>query len=263
MQRLLTAIALIAVALYLIFWLPEKLFPMAALLMSVLCYREFTFLTSRHDIPPSWLFGLLSGLLLLLRPEFVPTGIPVLLVGALAWRLRKANLRDVLPSVACGTLGAFYTFGPWLISVYLRHRSVHLLFFALALNWVGDSAAYYAGRAFGRHKLAPTISPGKSIEGAVASMLASALFGLAYLGHFLPTVPAWEVALMAIAGNAAGQLGDLVESAIKRGANVKDSGSALPGHGGVLDRMDSSLFSLPIVYAIFFAHSFISAPPVS
>ncbi|MGH9582196.1 MAG: phosphatidate cytidylyltransferase, partial [Bryobacteraceae bacterium] len=164
--------------------------------------------------------------------------------------LTSASLGDILPHVGALLLGAFYTFAPWRLAVDLRYESVHLLFFALALNWAGDSAAYYAGRTWGKHKLTPAISPNKSWEGAIASVLGSLVFGLLYLGHFLPRISWWEIAILAVIGNAAGQFGDLAESAMKRGAGVKDSGRVLPGHGGMLDRVDSSLFAIPVVYVV-------------
>jgi phosphatidate cytidylyltransferase len=107
------------------------------------------------------------------------------------------------------------------------------------------------GRAIGKHKLAPSVSPGKSWEGAVASVFGSILFGVLYVGHFVPQIPIWQVALIAGVANVAGQFGDLAESALKRGAGLKDSGTLLPGHGGFLDRLDSSLFALPVVYALY------------
>ncbi len=112
-------------------------------------------------------------------------------------------------------------------------------------------AAYYVGRAIGKHKLAPSVSPGKSREGAIASVIGAIIFGLLYLGHFVPQIPLWQVALMAAIANVAGQFGDLAESAMKRGAGMKDSGTLLPGHGGFLDRLDSSLFALPVVYVLY------------
>ncbi len=91
--------------------------------------------------------------------------------------LRCAQIvRDILPQVACAFSGAFYTFAPWRFAVDLRSQSVHLLFFALALNWIGDTAAYYVGRRFGRRKLAPVVSPKKSWEGAIASVAGSVAF---------------------------------------------------------------------------------------
>lgn len=251
MKRVLTAIALIAVALYLVWFTSARGFQIAALCMSLLCYWEYSGLVAAHGIRRSGLFGVLAGLLILFRPQDVLAGMTLLLILALISSLRYSEMRDILPSVACEFLGSFYTFAPWRFSIELRAESVHLLFFALALNWVGDSAAYYAGRGFGRHKLAVVVSPNKSWEGAVASVAASVAFGLLYLRYFMPRVPWWEVAGMAVLGNIAGQFGDLAESAIKRGAGVKDSGSLLPGHGGVLDRVDSSLFALPVVYLLF------------
>ena len=128
----------------------------------------------------------------------------------------------------------------------LRTISPYWVFYANAINWVGDSAAYFVGRAIGKHKLAPRISPGKSIEGAVASVIFASVFGVAFLHYFLPGTPLWLAMGVSVAANIAGQLGDLAESALKRGAGVKDSGTLLPGHGGWLDRLDSSLFSLPV-----------------
>jgi phosphatidate cytidylyltransferase len=160
-------------------------------------------------------------------------------------------LREILTSVACTFLGSFYTFAPWRFSIDLRRESVHLLFFALALNWIGDTAAYYVGRHVGLHKLAPIISPMKSWEGSTASVAASVIFGLLYLGYFMPRLPWWQTLLLSVLGNVAGQFGDLAESAMKRGAGMKDSGNLLPGHGGMLDRVDSSLFAVPAIYLLF------------
>ena len=123
-----------------------------------------------------------------------------------------------------------------------------MLLFALVLNWIGDVAALYVGKAFGRHKLAPRISPAKTWEGSVASFAASLLFGFFYLTRLVPSVTPLQSIALAAVGNVAGQIGDLAESAMKRGAGVKDSGTMLPGHGGWLDRVDSSMFALPVVY---------------
>src|SRR5262249_37993583 len=144
------------------------------------------------------------------------------------------------------------------------------LLFLMLLVWVGDVAAYYVGRAFGRHKLAPRVSPGKTWEGSAASVLCAVIVGLLLfhrinpIAAFLSSVhllssqkltscsspflaaPIWFVVAFAAAVNVAAQVGDLVESALKRGAGVKDSGSLLPGHGGVLDRIDALLFALPV-----------------
>jgi phosphatidate cytidylyltransferase len=251
MKRLLTAVGLIAFAVYLIWLAPHPIFIAGALLMAVLCYWEYAGLVAAHNLPRPALWGLLAGLLLLFRPHAMLPGLSILVLLALTFSLGRDNLRDILPQVACEFFGALYTFLPWRFAIDLRSVSVHLLFFSLALNWVGDTAAYYAGRQFGKHRLAPVVSPKKSWEGAVASVIASGVLGVLYLAKFDPAFSWWQVALMAIAGNIAGQFGDLAESAIKRGAGVKDSGALLPGHGGILDRVDSSLFALPAVYGIY------------
>ncbi len=251
MNRLLTALALIALAGYLVGWAPQPVFIAGALAFSAFCFWEYSGLVAAQGIRRPGVFGWLIGLVLIFAPQYTLLGASLLLLGSLMYALREDNLRDVLPGVAAAFFGAFYTFAPWRFAIDLRAISVHLLFFALALNWVGDSAAYYVGRAIGKHKLAPVVSPGKSWEGAVASVLGSVVFGLLYLGHFLPQIVLWEVAVIAAVANVAGQFGDLAESALKRGAGVKDSGTLLPGHGGMLDRVDSSLFALPVVYALY------------
>jgi phosphatidate cytidylyltransferase len=251
MKRLVTALALIAVAAYLIGWSPTPIFIAGALAFAVLCYWEYSGLVAAQGIPRPGVTGWLIGLLIVFYPEFLLPGASILLLCTFVVALRQDNLREVLPQVSTAFMGAFYAFAPWRFAIDLRSVSVHLLFFALALNWVGDSAAYYVGRKIGKHKLAPVVSPGKSWEGAVASVLGAAIFGLLYLGHFVPQIPWWQVTLIAAIANAAGQLGDLSESALKRGAGVKDSGHMLPGHGGMLDRVDSSLFALPVVYVLY------------
>ncbi len=124
---------------------------------------------------------------------------------------------------------------------------------ALALNWIGDTAAFAAGKTFGRRKLAPRLSPAKTWEGAAASFAVSLAFGYLYVRWLLPETPALAGLAVAGAGNIAGQLGDLAESLMKRGAGVKDSGNSLPGHGGWLDRLDSTLFTLPVVHVLLVA----------
>ncbi len=167
------------------------------------------------------IFGILAGLLLLFDSAYAVPGLSLLVIIALATALRYTDLRDVLPQVACAFLGALYTFAPWHFATVLRAISVHWLLFALALNWAGDSVAYYVGKSFGKHRLAPVVSPKKSWEGAVGSVAGSVLFGYLYMGHFMPSAALWKVAVIAIAANIAGQFGDLAESAMKRGAGCE------------------------------------------
>jgi phosphatidate cytidylyltransferase len=113
---------------------------------------------------------------------------------------------------------------------------------------VGDTAAYFVGRGIGRWKMTPHISPNKTWEGAAANFL-GALLVAAVFGYWAMGIPPAHMLAMAAVGSAAGQIGDLFESSWKRSAGVKDSGSLLPGHGGLLDRVDSALFTMPVVYA--------------
>ena len=242
MKRILTALALFPLAFYGTFWAPYWVFFTIVACVALLCFYEFAGIVAAHGIERPGLLAYVAGVLLLLNPS------PVVLVGIalLTVSLRLDRLPGVLPAAAASLLGVVYVFGAWRSAIDLHALSPYWLLFALAINWVGDIAAYYTGRVFGRHKLAPRVSPAKSWEGAVGSIAATIIFGLLYRNQL--KVGVIEVVLVSAFGNVAGQLGDLAESAMKRGAGVKDSGTLLPGHGGWLDRLDSSLFSMPVVY---------------
>ncbi len=159
-----------------------------------------------------------------------------------------------LPTVAITIFGVVYLAIPFAFALFLHDLSIHLLVLPFLATWLGDSAAYFAGRRFGKRKLLPTVSPAKTVEGGVGgvvgSMVGAAVYAAVTLGtesspHHLP----WEWALLlgAILGGS-GIVGDLAESLLKREAGVKDSGTILPGHGGVLDRFDALLVNLPLTY---------------
>ena len=122
------------------------------------------------------------------------------------------------------------------------------LLLALIVTWVNDTGAYFVGRAFGRHPLYPTISPGKTIEGAVGGLIAAFLGVLASKLWYMPQLDWLDVGLLSLQAGVLAQLGDLVESMIKRGYGVKDSGRLIPGHGGLLDRVDGLLFAGAFIY---------------
>jgi len=248
MKRVLTALLLIPIFCYAVLWAPQWAFLLIVAAVAVLCFREYADLVSLHAIEKPGVFGYVAGLLLLFLPEkdFAFLVLVALLTMALALRSREPA--EFLPSAGALMLGVVYVFGTLRCAIDLRAINVYWLLFALSLNWIGDIAALYVGRLVGRHKMAPHVSPGKSWEGAAASMLASVIFGGVYLPRLIPTAPLLEGLALTALANIAGQLGDLCESALKRGAGVKDSGTLLPGHGGWLDRVDSSLFALPVVY---------------
>lgn len=248
MKRILTALGLLPVVLYSVLWAPGWLFLAVLATFALICYHEYTGIAAAYGFGEMGPVGYAAGLWLLLAGEEGLLVLTLLALAAMTLSLRADDLAKSLPRTALLLLGVVYVFGSWRFAVLLRAASPYWLILALALSWVGDMAAYYVGRSLGRHPLAPRVSPKKSWEGSAASMLASVIFGWLFLRGVLPLVPAWQAIALAAVGNAAGQFGDLAESAIKRGAGVKDSGTILPGHGGLLDRVDSSLFVLPVVY---------------
>jgi len=137
---------------------------------------------------------------------------------------------------------------PWVALVRRLDQGVALIFLLLAATWLGDTGAFFSGKALGRHKMAPLLSPNKTWEGMLGGLLASMLGALA-VGLIAGVDLPWYL-LMALGGlvDIAGVLGDLAESLMKRTWGVKDSGSIMPGHGGILDRIDSVLFSAPVLY---------------
>ncbi|MGC9972159.1 MAG: phosphatidate cytidylyltransferase [Bryobacteraceae bacterium] len=245
-----TAVVLAPFIVYVVLWAPHLVFLAVLAAVALLCFHEYSGIVSGYGIDRPGPVGYAAGLVLLLVPQdgSLALALALITLAALALSLARNDLPKGLPRAAALLLGVLYTFGLWRWAIPLRALNPHWLLFALALNWIGDVAALYAGKAFGRHKLAPRISPAKTWEGAIASFAASLVFGFFYLTRLIPSVSPIQSIALAAAGNLAGQIGDLAESAMKRGAGVKDSGAMLPGHGGWLDRVDSSLFTLPVIY---------------
>jgi phosphatidate cytidylyltransferase len=161
-------------------------------------------------------------------------------------------LNEVLPAISVSAAGLLFVVLPF--SAVVRLHGVDtlgpmLLLFTLVIVWVGDSVAYFVGRSIGRWKLAPEVSPNKTWEGAIANFL-GALLVAAIFGYWSKIPPA-HMLMMAGLGSIAGQVGDLFESAWKRSASVKDSGTILPGHGGMLDRIDALILAAPMIWYYF------------
>jgi phosphatidate cytidylyltransferase len=245
MKRVLTTLALVPLAVYSIFFAPLAIFTAVVILFAVLCFLEYNQLVQAYGLPSVAVPGFTAGAVLIAYPA----AWPVLSLAVLAWAMRHP-LKHFLPASASLALGVLYVFGAWRCAVDLRTIDPTWVLFALAVNWVGDIAALYTGRTFGKHKLAPAVSPGKSWEGAAGSMVAALIFGWVFATYINRSVPVSSSIALAGLANIAGQMGDLAESALKRGAGVKDSGTLLPGHGGVLDRLDSSLFTMPLVWSL-------------
>ncbi len=251
MKRVLTALLLIPAAYLLIFFAPLIVVRGALALVALLCLREFFLLSRFRGAEPFTVLGYGAGALLVMAPQLPePAFLVIVCIVLLALGLNPSRRLEAVFGSASGTLlGLVYVCGPFALAGMLQAASPHWLFAVLLVAWVGDSAAYFVGRNLGRHKLAPSISPGKTWEGTIASALFSAGVGAAYLLYFQPELFTVATALgFSVTVNAAGQLGDLAESALKRSARMKDSGTLLPGHGGMLDRMDNFLFAAPTAY---------------
>jgi phosphatidate cytidylyltransferase len=232
---------------------------------------EFWVLARKQQIRPDIAAGLLSAVALLTifyftQPHKLPDLLMIQLIlllltaGSLtAAMLRGAPFDRIISSVGTTVLSVMYVvlLGGHLIAVrtgFPPQLSKHLLSFFFLVLMGSDSAAYYGGRLFGRNKLAPNVSPGKTWEGAVAGMLASLLLAAAAHYWFFPELPLKFALPLAAAMNVVGVLGDLTESALKRSAGAKDTAQILPGHGGILDRIDSLLFNAPLIYYFAWAY---------
>lgn len=248
MKRIATAAVLIPIVVFAIFGGFPWLFLGVIAAIAGVSYFEYASMLKLGL--PLTVIGLAAGFLLLeLPPQLTFLPLVLLACAALALPLDSGADAAAFHRSSAMFLGVLYIFGAFRLIHLLGLRDRYLLLFALAINWVGDSAAYYFGRAFGKHKMAPRISPGKSWEGALASVLVSTVFFVLVAPRFAG-LSRGEAALIAVVGNAVGQIGDLAESALKRSVGVKDSGATLPGHGGMLDRVDSALFTLPVTYAL-------------
>jgi phosphatidate cytidylyltransferase len=156
---------------------------------------------------------------------------------------------EALPAAGISSSALLLVAFPLTFAIRLHGSSLGLgrkvLLFALVITWVGDTVAYFVGRAIGKHPFAPILSPKKTWEGALGGFVGSLLVGVAFSKWI--GVPVGSMLGMAAVGNVAGQVGDLLESAYKRSAGVKDSGTLLPGHGGILDRIDALILAIPVV----------------
>jgi phosphatidate cytidylyltransferase len=227
----------------------------AAALLSV---AEFYRLHFRDEGLPSAVMTLGFGATMLVLASFQwPGGISertvvlVIVIGALLHRL--AGRRTLTQGLMDPAIAAF---GPLYVGLCLGHllpvrampEGEFLIFALFLITWAGDTGAYYAGTSLGRHKLAPAISPNKTIEGLAGGLVAAVLAASLAQVWFLPSLTNGDCVALGGLLTTAGLLGDLAESAMKRGAGVKDSGSLIPGHGGMLDRLDSLLFTAPAFY---------------
>ena len=288
LKRIATAVILIPIVLLLVLRAPVPVLAVVAAAVALITVQEFLKLTESYGVQPlrlpTYIFvGLLfvllgasaigetpqvSGLKFVLGLGFSCAIAPFLF---LTISMRRAQMSGAYPAAAASVFAFAYIALPMAMLVQIRQQvaGAFWLLYLLLIVWAGDVFAYFVGRSLGRALMAPRISPKKTWEGAAASLAASLLVTSLLFSHslqissFLLRVglierrdgmfglekpEMWPIILLTVALNIAAQLGDLVESLIKRGAGVKDSGTILPGHGGMLDRIDALLFATPVLW---------------
>jgi phosphatidate cytidylyltransferase len=287
LKRVLTAVILIPVVLVLVLRAPVPVVAFVAGLVALLAIRELLQLSEAYGTVPLTTATYIFCGLFFTAMAFVPWNPPLLSTSVFIFTglsaaalspflfLTLAMYRDQLPSAFPAAMVSVFAFLyvalPMACLVQLREQwegSFYLLYLLL-LVWAGDIFAYFIGKPFGRHRMSPRVSPNKTWEGALASVVASVAVGLLMFHYARPISSTLlrahlielrdgvfsdqqfslgTVVVLSVVLNIAAQLGDLVESLIKRGAGAKDSGAILPGHGGMLDRIDALLFAAPVLW---------------
>jgi phosphatidate cytidylyltransferase len=288
-KRIATAVVLIPLVLLLVLKAPLYVLAIVAGAVAVLAIAEFLRLVTPHGIEAlslaTYSFVALFFVYVIVAstnrtPLVEATAMlyGIALASALApfvfltVAMRRANLSSGYSAAAASTFAFVYIAIPMALLVEIRQQPAGAIWtiYTLLAVWAGDIFAYFVGKSLGRHRMSPRISPKKTWEGALASVLASVIIGTLWMQH-APAISSsllriglidrrdgmfgleqpqlWPIILLSAMVNIAAQLGDLVESLIKRGAGVKDSGTILPGHGGMLDRIDAMLFAVPVVWA--------------
>ena len=288
-KRVATAVVLIPLVLLLVLKAPFYVLALVAGAAALLAIAEFLKLVTHYGVQPmgpaTYAFVALFFVFVIVvstnRTPLVETTAMVFgtaLTIALApfvfltLAMRRSNLASGYPAAAASVFAFAYIAIPMALLVEIREQPAGAIWtiYTLLAVWAGDIFAYFVGKSLGRHRMSPEISPKKTWEGAVASIMASVIVGTLWMQH-APGISAallriglierrdgmfgleqpqlGPIILLSAAVNIAAQLGDLVESLIKRGAGAKDSGTILPGHGGMLDRIDAMLFAVPVVWA--------------
>ncbi len=234
---------------------PIPWFTILVAIWGLLAVFEFYRLVNTSKVPPLTYFGLIWTLLLIISPHFnYDLVMPVLLTSGiiltLIWLLRHPQREGAFIGWAWTMAGILYV--GWLLSYLVALRGLNdgmaWVFLALFVTFGSDTTAFFVGRTLGKHHLAPHISPGKTWEGAIAGALGSIIISLVLVNLLSLPLGYGGAVLLGLMISVFGQLGDLVESLLKRNMGVKDSGGLIPGHGGFLDRIDSVVFAGIVVY---------------
>lgn len=254
-RRIYTVLVLAPLLYAVIRYLPPLAFSGVVVLAGSLALYEFYKLCF-SDRNHSWLIGIgLAGFAVVIlgthRPDIIVPTLLATLVGIITVPLlSRSPLEQSLRDGAMTLFGVLYlglTLGP-LSMTRLLPLGEWLILFLLLVTWASDTGAYYVGTVYGRHRLAPMISPKKTVEGLVGGLISAIMMAYAARWWFLPELSGLDCLVLAILLTITGLWGDLAESAMKRSVSIKDSGGILPGHGGMLDRLDSLLFTAPAFY---------------
>lgn len=269
--RLLTALWCIPVVIVAVWfdW-PLNWFTIFAAIVGVLASVEFYRLVGVAKVIPLAVVGVALTLLFIIIPQFkISINVPLvslLVTAAIALPMilmlflpRQEGLFRLWAWTLTGVLYIGWFIG-YLVSLRLTPDIIgfpdtgrNLVFFTLFVTFGSDSAAYFIGKAIGRHKMAPAISPGKTWEGAAAGVIGAVIVSLFFMLNTIFQIPLGliQTVILGVLVSVFGQFGDLAESMLKRGIGVKDSGTLMPGHGGMLDRLDSILFAGVVVYLFY------------
>ena len=266
-KRIITSLWFVPLLVIVVWFGGEPGFTALMVIFGILAALEFYRMVAMSKAPPLTYFGLIwtalfilsrnSELLAILESYLKPVPVtPLLLTAAvvppLLWLLSRRQKEGAFTTWAWTIAGILYV--GWLLSHLVALRGLdagrNWVFFALFTTWASDTTAFFIGRKLGRHKLAPNISPGKTWEGATGGILGAIIVSILFFTAtpFHLPLTYWQAIPLSILVSIFGQVGDLVESLLKRNMGVKDSGKLMPGHGGVLDRMDSIIFAGIVVY---------------
>ena len=253
-HRILTAVVGLPLLIAII-WYGEPWFTILIAVMAALGGWEFYRMANQEKIRPITYFGLAWVILIILSPHCpYPVTTPLLISSAivfsLIWLLFRSPREHAFISWAWTMAGILYI--GWMLSHWIELRSLEagkgLVFWAMFTTFANDTSAFFVGRTWGKHTLAPSISSGKTWEGAIGGLFASILVSLVLSLIFPLPFSYWQLVLLGCIISLFAQLGDLVESLLKRNTGVKDTSKLMPGHGGILDRIDSLIFTGVIVY---------------
>jgi phosphatidate cytidylyltransferase len=254
LRRLLSTLLLLPLFVWMVVDGPVWLFGTVMVLAGALGQWEWSGMFARAGVPTFRMFGLLGGSLLTasfalpVSERLVFTGVLLALLGI--GLLRPPSGRPAWEPVAITLLGICYV--NWLLGYTFWLRDLtdgrEWILLLVSVTWLGETAAYLVGSTLGRHKLAPVLSPRKTVEGAVAQLAVSVLAALGARAAFFPALSLEGAIVVGLLLGLVGQAGDLVESAVKRSVGTKDTGRLIPGHGGMLDRVDSLLVSSPVLF---------------